>query len=462
MTRPAHLVKLCAALLVLTVASVALALTTPQPASAVTSGTVSGDESQFLTLLNRERVNRNLPALVSDGELASTSRSWSQHMASRVKLYHDPNLAAVATYVEPSWRSVGENVGAGYSVQSLHDAFMASKGHRDNILSGRFNRVGIGVAFGGGKTWVTVRFLEGPAIAGTTGLEPCAAARTGSSTVVAGDVTGDKRDDLLANGPTATDPMLRGNTSRVFGSSSMSVGGTYIPLSGDFTGSGRADVLWYAPGPAPDYLWRSSSSGFSSTPMSIGGTYQPSVGDLDGDGRDDILWYAPGPAPDYAWYGTSTSGRFSSTPRVHNGFYQVAIADLDGDRRADVVWYARGTAKDYINYSTGRGSYASVPVTINGHYRPAAGDFDGDRLDDVMWHAPGSAKDYVWYGLGARGRYQSVEVTVGGTYEPVTGDFDGDCRTDIVWSSGPDVTGDPLWYGSSSRGGFSNDTVRTG
>ena len=40
---------------------------------------------------------------------------------------------------------VAENVGVGYSVQALHDAFMGSTGHRANILNASYNRVGIGV-----------------------------------------------------------------------------------------------------------------------------------------------------------------------------------------------------------------------------------------------------------------------------------------------------------------------------
>lgn len=418
---------------------------------------------EFLGLMNRARQSAGLPAMVADVPLAGTSVTWSNTMSSQNRLYHDPNLAAAASSVEPNWRRVGENVGVGWSVTSLHDAFMSSTGHRDNILSPGFNRVGIGVTYGGdGRMWVTVRFLEGPTISGANGLASCIGARSGSTVVVGADVNGDGRDDLLANTPSRDDQLLRGQSSRVFDPQAVAVGGSYIPITGDFTGRGRADVIWYAPGSSPDYLWRYDGASFTSTPLTIGGTYVPSVGDMDGDGRDDILWYAAGYAKDYVWYGTGTVGRFESRPITANGHYQVAIADLDGDNRSDVVWYAKGTAKDYINYGTGRGSFQSIPVTINGDYRPASGDFDGDRKDDILWHAPGSAKDFIWYGLGARGAYYSQPMLVGGSYAPVTGDYDGDCRSDIVWTTGYDVDGAPIWYGSGSRGGFGQDHVRTG
>lgn len=141
-------------------------------AASPAGATPASDESTLLTLMNQARVASGLPAMVSDSALADTSRAWSSNMAGQNRLFHDPNLAGVATMVEPAWRSVGENVGAGYSASQLHDAFMASTAHRANIMSGRFNRVGIGVVHAAGKVWVTVRFLEGPAISGTTGLEP--------------------------------------------------------------------------------------------------------------------------------------------------------------------------------------------------------------------------------------------------------------------------------------------------
>ena len=81
----------------------------------------------------------------------------------------------MASYVEPAWRSVGENVGVGYSVSSLHSAFMGSSGHRANILKPSYNRVGVGVVMDGTKIWVTVRFLEGPAIASSTSSRTAAA-----------------------------------------------------------------------------------------------------------------------------------------------------------------------------------------------------------------------------------------------------------------------------------------------
>ena len=153
------------------VAALVLALLLTLFGSASPAGaSPSSDEHEFLRLLNQSRTSAGLPALVSDATLAATSRSWSSTMAAKGTIFHASDLGTVAANIEPAWRKIGENVGVGYDVGGLHQAFMNSPGHRDNIMGG-YNRVGIGVVHVDGKTWVTVRFLLGSTITGITGLE---------------------------------------------------------------------------------------------------------------------------------------------------------------------------------------------------------------------------------------------------------------------------------------------------
>jgi uncharacterized protein YkwD len=51
-----------------------------------------------------------------------------------------------------------ENVGVGDSLKKIHSALMASASHRQNILSGSHQRIGIGVVSKGGRLWVTQLF----------------------------------------------------------------------------------------------------------------------------------------------------------------------------------------------------------------------------------------------------------------------------------------------------------------
>jgi len=69
--------------------------------------------------------------------------------------------------------SLGENVGMGGDVPSLHDAFMNSPHHRENILDAAFNQVGIGVIVSGGTVYVTEDFLHSKS-AGTARPTPVA------------------------------------------------------------------------------------------------------------------------------------------------------------------------------------------------------------------------------------------------------------------------------------------------
>ena len=422
------------------------------------AATPSQDEAAFLQKLNQERVNGGLTALQDDRELAATSRSWSSHMAGQNALSHDPNLAQVAESVEPDWRSVGENVGVGYSVQSLHDAFMGSSGHRANIMKATYNRVGIGVVHSGGKIWVTVRFLQGPALSTSAGTTTVPGVRTS----LAGDFDGDGHDDLLTYGPGGeADELWFGEADQTMRRGTARINGHYRPLAGDFDGDGFTDILWYAPGRAGDYVWEWDGSGFSSRPTTINGTYTPLSGDFDGDGVGDILWYAPGSAGDYYWYG-NRSGAFTSIPTRINGTYRPIVGDLDGNAGDDLFWYAPGTAGDYMWYSTlRRGGYDSRPTRVNGTYQPFAGDFDGNGTDDLFWYAPGASGDYLWYTDGVRGRYESVARRVSGSYVPAAGDFDDNGADDVVWFSPTSASGDPLWFGLVESRAYTASIVRS-
>lgn len=96
--------------------------------------------------------------------LVSIARSWSRNMDERNRLYHRSNLKdRVNAVVTREWSALGENVGTGGDVDSLHRAFMDSAPHRANILGG-YNYVGIGVSKTDGKTiWVTVNFMKSSA-----------------------------------------------------------------------------------------------------------------------------------------------------------------------------------------------------------------------------------------------------------------------------------------------------------
>ena len=126
----------------------------PRPAAAAEPGI----EQEILQLMNAERGARGLAALASRGDLQAVARPWTDRMVSDGRLRHNPDLGAQAP---ADWTRIGENIGYGSDARHLHDMWMASSGHRANIL-GAFNAVGIGVTRDGqGRVWATVDFMQG-------------------------------------------------------------------------------------------------------------------------------------------------------------------------------------------------------------------------------------------------------------------------------------------------------------
>jgi ribosomal protein L24E len=140
---------------------------THPPTCAPSTLTNSGRmENDLLVRLNQERAARGLPGLAWDPSLATYARSWSANMASNGFRH-----STIANLLGP-YNFVGENIAAGSAGTmegSLHNAWMHSDGHRENILAPGFGRVGIGVfCKADGSIWMTEDFGHlsslGPAV----------------------------------------------------------------------------------------------------------------------------------------------------------------------------------------------------------------------------------------------------------------------------------------------------------
>lgn len=118
----------------------------------------SGTESDFLSLINATRADNGLGSLTMDGGLQSHARNHTADMIAAGEIYHSSSEELSAAGGS-GWSQIGENVGRGQSPTSLHSAFMASPGHRANIL-GDYNYVGIGTDSAEGYLYVTVVFMK--------------------------------------------------------------------------------------------------------------------------------------------------------------------------------------------------------------------------------------------------------------------------------------------------------------
>jgi len=125
-----------------------------EPASAAGTGV---EELAFVAKLNELRSSRGLAPLATKGGLFDVARSWAGRMESVSGISHNPSLAAQGP---AGWKRLGENVGMGYDLQGLHDAFVASPLHFRNMVDPAFDSVGVGVVHApDGEIFVTVNFM---------------------------------------------------------------------------------------------------------------------------------------------------------------------------------------------------------------------------------------------------------------------------------------------------------------
>jgi uncharacterized protein YkwD len=141
----------------------------------------STSERQLVALTNQSRAAAGLRALRVDSTLTSIARSRSKDMIVRGYFSHNipPSGKTVFSILDSKgycYSIAGENIGwnnypDASATKTIHSQFMASPGHRSNIMGKRWDVIGIGAYKGptGKKMW-TVLFADkcGSSGGGTT------------------------------------------------------------------------------------------------------------------------------------------------------------------------------------------------------------------------------------------------------------------------------------------------------
>jgi hypothetical protein len=164
---------------------VAVALTTV--GIGVSAVADSGSDQAFLSAINSTRSSAGLPPLKMDGGLQSHARKHASDMAAAGEIYHSSNSELQAA-AGGGWDKLGENVGRGGTVSSLHKAFLNSASHRANI-HGDYNLVGIGTDTAEGVLYVTVVFMKKGGSTPTTTTTTTAAPTTTSTAAAPDDAS---------------------------------------------------------------------------------------------------------------------------------------------------------------------------------------------------------------------------------------------------------------------------------
>jgi hypothetical protein len=109
-------------------------------------------EKKMFTLVNQERAERGLPVLKWNDKIARAAEGHLAHMVERKNLSHrfpgEPELSDRLAQAGVRFNASAENVAYATDWEDLHTGLMNSAGHRANILSPKYDAVGIAVALG--------------------------------------------------------------------------------------------------------------------------------------------------------------------------------------------------------------------------------------------------------------------------------------------------------------------------
>jgi uncharacterized protein YkwD len=131
-------------------------------------------DAAFVRVTNADRREAGLRSMASSATLAKLARSHSAAMARKSARRYGGRCDARALWhndiskATDHWVWLGQNVGCGSlgsdglnaSVRRIQRAFMASSGHRRNILYRKANLFGVGTSVRNGVIWVTVNFEQ--------------------------------------------------------------------------------------------------------------------------------------------------------------------------------------------------------------------------------------------------------------------------------------------------------------
>lgn len=158
MSNPHRIFRRALAMAAVTVAAAsaasvpAAAATTP--ARAATTAVSADDLTTLVALVNSERAEAGCAALTVNEKLTEVAQDHSQDMADQRNLSHTGSDGSSLTdryaRVGYSWSAAGENIASGYTTpESVMSGWMASSGHRANILNCAFKEIGVGFAESG-------------------------------------------------------------------------------------------------------------------------------------------------------------------------------------------------------------------------------------------------------------------------------------------------------------------------
>ena len=129
-------------------------------ACAPPSGGSGSPADAVVGAINADRGAAGMGPVAVDLQLGMSAQAWADHLAATGTLVHRDMGTLIGQL--GGFRALGENLlmaGSATSADSLEDMWMASPGHRANILGASYTDVGVGTAPDGrGRVFVVALF----------------------------------------------------------------------------------------------------------------------------------------------------------------------------------------------------------------------------------------------------------------------------------------------------------------
>ena len=120
------------------------------------AGCLNAHQQSVQTAMTRDRHAHNLRQLPVHADAQAKAQAWAERLAHDGYLHH----STLSDGIRGRWCSLGENVGSGPNVNAVERAYMASPGHRSNILATRWNGAGYGYATRGSTVYTVQVFIK--------------------------------------------------------------------------------------------------------------------------------------------------------------------------------------------------------------------------------------------------------------------------------------------------------------
>jgi hypothetical protein len=226
-------------------------------------------------------------------------------------------------------------------------------------------------------------------------------------------------------------------------------------VAADVNGDGKSDLITIGGGDIQVLLGKGNGKfgfAFSASPGGTDSTTALAVADINGDGKPDIITANEpgdggvfGETPSISVFLGNGNGTFQSaqTSYVPAGdvFYSLAVGDFNGDGRTDIVATAYNTVTVMLNsYISGGGyfnnaqTYTFSPSALPAFSAAAVGDFNDDGKPDIAAiGSDGTVNVLLNKGDGTGTFLAAQPYAVGGTPTALAvGDFNGDGKPDLA------------------------------